>query len=129
MTEFKDSPPDIDGTLFRCGTDTAASFLLMSSSVDENLGIKGHRFWLLDDDANVIDELGPKFDCDCEYSFHTVYEMRDGTLFKYFGKENDCSSDSLRHWKVTTVCQVERELLRDNPEGINLLAKLTDPDV
>ena len=43
--------PDINGTLFLCSADTAANFLLMSNSVAENLGVKGHRFWLLDVDA------------------------------------------------------------------------------
>ncbi len=121
--------PDINGTLFLCGADTAAKFLLMSDSVANHLGVRGHRFWFLDAEANVLDEFGPKFDCDCEYSFHTVYEMRDGTLFKYFGKENDCSSDSLRHWKVETVCQVERQFSPDDPEAVSLFAKLTEEEV
>lgn len=101
----------------------------MSNCVAENLGVKGRQFWLLDDEANVLDELGPRFDCDCEYSFHTVYEMRDGTLFKYFGKENDCSLKSLRHWKVETVCQVERQFSRDDPEAVSVFAKLSEKSV
>lgn len=121
--------PDINGTLFLCDADTAAKFLLMSNSVAESLGVKGHRFWLLDADANVLDEFGPKFDSDCEYSFHIVYEMRDGTLFKYFGKENDSSSDSLRHWKVDTVCQAARQFSRDAPEAVSLFAKMTEEEV
>ena len=101
----------------------------MSESVTEHLGVQGHRFWLLDTNAEVLDEFCPKFDSDCENSFHTVYEMRDGTLFKYFGKENDCSSVSLRHWNVETVCQVQRQLSADDPDAVRLFTKLTQEDI
>lgn len=121
--------PNINGTLYRCGSDTDADFLLMSESVAEHLGVQGHRFWLLDTNAEVLDEFCPKFDSDCENSFHTVYEMRDGTLFKYFGKENDCSSVSLRHWNVETVCQVQRQLSADDPDAVRLFTKLTQEDI
>ena len=95
----------------------------MSESATEHLGVTGHQFWLLDENANIVDEFGPRFDCDCEYSFHTVYELRDGTLLQFFGKENDCRIGTLRHWKVEIVCQVDRELPPNEPDASRIQSR------
>ncbi len=60
--------------------------------------------------------LEPSFDCDCEYSFHTVYELRDGTLFRFFGNDNDMSTGQLRKWSAEVVCHVSHELAHDDPQ-------------
>ncbi len=119
--------PDITGTLhLLTGAGSSAQFLLMSAEAGEVLGVRGHRFWLLDADGDVLDEYGPNFECDCEYSFHTVFEMRDGTLFRYSGKDNDMVTERLRHWKAEVVCHSTRALARDDPDAVKLLQALED---
>jgi hypothetical protein len=106
---------DADSRLFACRAGTKHAFLIMSREPVTVLGVQGHRFWLLNEDGSVVEMLEPSFACDCEYSFHTVYELRDGTLFKFFGKDNDMSTEQLRKWSAEVVCHVSHELNCDNP--------------
>jgi len=118
---------DTTGSLYLLTTtDLSPRFLLVSAEAGETLGVRGHRFWLLDADGNVLAEYGPKFECDCEYSFHTVYEMRDGTLFRYTGKDNDMVTERLRHWKAEVVCHASRVLTRHDPEAAEVFHVLED---
>ncbi len=125
MTRRDDShPPDPGGTLYLCYDGGERGYLLKSREADDVLGVRGHRFWRLDAGGKVLAEYGPDFSCDCEYSFVTVYEMREGTLLKFEGKDDDTSSTRLRNWKAEVVCDATREIPRDDPEAEKILHAL-----
>ena len=111
------TPPDTGGTIYPCSSNPKCAWLVMSRDPVTIPGVRGHRFWLLDEPGRVIEELEPSFACDCEYSFHTVYELRDGTLFRFRGKENDMSTQQLRKWTAEVVCDVAHEIDRDDPRA------------
>lgn len=117
-------PPDPGGVLYLCRSGTRPEYLLKSREPIEILGVRGHRFWRLDAGGKVLAEYGPDFACDCEYSFTTVYEMREGTLFRFDGKDNDLSSTRLRLWKAEVVCDASRELPEGDPDRARILAAL-----
>lgn len=118
--------PDAEfGRLFECRAGEKYPLLVMSRAPVTHLGVQGYRFWLLNEDGSVADTLEPSFACDCEYSFHTVYELRDGTLFRFFGKDNDMSTEQLRKWSAEVVCHLLRELDRDD-ERSELLRAIPD---
>ena len=59
-------------------------YLIKSKEKIYGHGINCFRFWIVDKDGHVLEEYRSRFDCDCEYGYYTEYEMKEGTLFKYF---------------------------------------------
>jgi hypothetical protein len=101
--------PDKDGTLFEV-SGAKPHYLLKSKNLENLNGRKSHRFWLLDENGTTLEQYSPKFDCDCEYGIYTIFELRDGTLFEYFGRENDAHTHALCRWKARVMLNVWREV-------------------
>jgi len=108
----------MDGELFLLSVSSSLTlspklseaYLLRSREEDSSIGWNGFHFWIVDAAGQVLSEFGPEFSCDCEYGLPVIYELRDGTLFKYSGRSNDAYSDALCQWKAEVVCHVWRKL-------------------
>ena len=98
-------------------------FLLRSREPEMNCQARCHRFWLLSIDGEVQKEYGPEFYSDCENGFYEEYELRDGTLFKFWGKSNDSITDSLTIWEAETVLVCLRPIEKSDPRFARVLAR------
>jgi hypothetical protein len=110
--------PDRDGALYAV-SGSPPRLLLESRAEDAVLGVVGRRYWVLDEDAAVLAEYGPEFSCDCEIGYRTVYERRDGTLLRYFGRSDD-TSDRFVTWEATKVLDLSRPVPPDDPRAIRV---------
>lgn len=128
------TPPDVLGDLFELKSSafptlhevTGEQYLLRSRQIDSGPEPSGHRFWILDGNGRVLQAYAPEFYCDCEYGLPVVYEMKDGTLFKYSGRSNDAWTDALCEWQAEVVCVAWKQLDQSDSPARQLLEILRE---
>ncbi len=109
--------PDPHGALFRLDGPNDAFYLVQSVRKERVGNHVSHRYWLLSRDGQVVGEYAPEFFCDQEVGYSVVYELRDGTLLKLFGRDNDASTRALTEWKeVEIILHAWRELGPEDEE-------------
>ncbi len=109
--------PDPAGDLYLLESSRDGTYLLRSTERESGGNHHGHRFWILDDEGKVVAEYAPEFYCDCEVGYPVIYDLRDGTLFRLSGRDNDASTRALTRWnEIEIVCHVAWQLGPDDRE-------------
>jgi hypothetical protein len=99
-------------------------YLIKSKKKDNIGGSECFRFWIVDEEGHVLEEYRIRFDCDCEYGIYTEYEMKEGTLFKYFGRSNDAYTEVLTAWRADVVCIAWKEIKSEDTRYNKILSKM-----
>ena len=72
------------------------------------------RYSIVKPSGEVVRKFETSLSSDCDYEIVTRYEMRDGTLLEYFGKDNHGHADALMHWRAKSVCHAWREISKED---------------